>query len=113
MNHAIIYHNPRCSKSREALALLKHHVNNPVIIEYLKHPLTLEELMALRAYIELKEFVRYDDALFKELHLTLDDEATILKTMVKEPSLMQRPIIVYNDKVIVARPPEKVDSLFR
>lgn len=111
MNHFTIYHNPRCSKSRQTLEILQSHGIHPVIIEYLKTPLSLKEIIKLRAYFNLKDFVRYDEPIFKELKLTLDDEAAVLQAMVKEPILMQRPIVTLSEKAIIARPPEKVLTL--
>ena len=111
MNHFTIYNNPRCSKSRQALDILKNHDIHPVIIEYLKIPLNIEELKKLRLHFDLKDFVRHDDPIFKELNLTLDDEAAVLHAMIKDPILMQRPIVVYGNQAVIARPPECVLEL--
>ena len=108
MNHFTLYHNSRCSKSRQALEILQNHNLHPVIIEYLKTPLSLEEIIKLRAYFDLTDFVRCDEPIFKELKLTLADEAQVLQAMVKEPILMQRPIVTFGEQAIIARPPEKV-----
>lgn len=112
MQKITIYHNPRCSKSRQTLELLQSQGYEPVIIEYLKTPLNAEQLHSLRAHFTLKDFVRTDEQIFKELGLSLDDEAQVLKAMEKEPILMQRPIVTYKDKAIIGRPPEKVLELF-
>ncbi len=106
-----IYHNPRCSKSRKALEILQNHHIHPVIIEYLKAPLNLEQITQLRSHFDLKDFVRYDEPVFKALHLTLENETNVLDAILKEPILMQRPIVVCGDRVIIARPPEKVLEL--
>lgn len=108
MNQYTIYHNPRCSKSRQALELLQQHHIQPNIIEYLKTPLSLEQLKSLRAYFDLSEFVRVNEPIFKTLHLSLQDETTVLNAMIEHPILMQRPIIAYNQNVFIARPPEKL-----
>jgi arsenate reductase (glutaredoxin) len=107
-----IYHNPRCSKSRETLDILKQQTLDLVIIEYLKEPLSYEQLLALRTHLPLKDFVRSNDPLFKTLTLSLDDEESVLKAMCKAPQLMQRPIVLYQKKAVIGRPPEKVLSLF-
>lgn len=107
----IVYHNPRCSKSRKTLEILSNKNVNLEIVEYLKNPLNLEQLTKLRAYFSLEDFVRSDEKIFKELGLSLDDESEILYTMTKEPILMQRPIVVCDHKAIIARPPEKVLEL--
>ena len=61
MTTIIIYHNPRCSKSRQALELLKNHHIDPIIVEYLKTPLNLEKLRELRSFFDLKDFVRINE----------------------------------------------------
>ncbi|HHF7366845.1 TPA: arsenate reductase (glutaredoxin) [Legionella bozemanae] len=112
MKEIIIYHNPRCSKSRKTLELLQSQGVAPVIVEYLKTPLNLEQLKSLRAHFALKDFVRTDEPVFKELGLSLDNENQMLQAMVKEPILMQRPIVTYKEKAIIGRPPENVLKLF-
>lgn len=111
MNQFTIYHNPRCSKSRQTLEILENNGIHPTIIEYLKTPLSLEEIQKLRAHFELKDFVRQDEPIFKELNLSLNNETQVLQAMVKEPILIQRPIVTYGDKVVMGRPPEKVLAL--
>ncbi|KTD74733.1 arsenate reductase (glutaredoxin) [Legionella waltersii] len=108
METIAIYHNPRCSKSREALELIRNHGFNPVVIEYLKTPLDIEQLRALRAHFTLEEFIRTNEPVFKELQLSLKNEDQVLQALVKEPALMQRPIIAFKGKAIIGRPPEKV-----
>ena len=111
MNQITIYHNPRCSKSRKALDTLQIHHLNPVVIEYLKTPLNLEQLIELRSHFDLCDFVRTTEPVFKDLELTLNDEQRVLEAILKEPILMQRPIITFNGKAIIARPPEKLLAL--
>lgn len=111
--HAItIYHNPRCSKSRDTLALLQEKGFEFTIIEYLKTPLNKEQLKELKAHFALKDFVRTNEPVFKELGLSLENEEQVLEAMTKEPVLMQRPIVTYKDKAIIGRPPENVLELF-
>lgn len=111
MQTIIIYHNPRCSKSRETLEMLQNKGYKLVIIEYLKKPLSLEQLIALRSQFSLKDFVRTNEPLFKELGLSLDNEAKVLEAMQKAPILMQRPIVLFKDRAVIGRPPEKVLKL--
>ena len=112
MQKIIIYHNAHCSKSRETLELLHAKGFTPIIIEYLKTPLDREQLNTLRSYFDLKDFVRTNETVFKSLGLTLDNEEQLLNAMVKNPILMQRPIVTYNGQAIIGRPPEKVLELF-
>ncbi|MFZ4077674.1 MAG: arsenate reductase (glutaredoxin) [Legionellaceae bacterium] len=107
-----LYHNPRCSKSRQALTILQHHGIQPMIIEYLKTPCSLEKIRQLRSHFDLKDFIRYSEPVFKELNLTLSNENEVLSALVQEPILMQRPIVTCGDKAIIARPPERVLEFF-
>lgn len=111
MGQFTIYHNPRCSKSRQALALLESHAIQPVVVEYLQHPLTLSELNKLRAHFSLQEFVRSNEKVFKELNLNLDNEEEVLQAMADRPILMQRPIVTYAEKAVIGRPVENILSL--
>ncbi|WP_058535169.1 arsenate reductase (glutaredoxin) [Legionella saoudiensis] len=112
MHEIIIYHNSRCSKSRETLALLQEKGYEFTIIEYLKTPLTKEQLNDLKAHFTLQEFVRTNEPVFKNLGLSLENEEQLMQAMVTEPVLMQRPIVTYKGKAIIGRPPEKVLQLF-
>lgn len=111
MKEITIYHNPRCSKSRAALEILQKNHLNPIIIEYLKTPLNIDQLRELSSHFSLNEFVRTNETIFKTLQLSLEDEAKVMQAIVNEPILMQRPIVTYNGKAIIARPPEKVLEL--
>ncbi len=113
MQHFTIYHNPKCSKSREALTILQNHNIQPLIIEYLKNPLTFEQLKYLRAYFDLKDFVRCNEPVFKDLKLSLDNEEAVLQEMVKYPILMQRPIVTCCEKAVIGRPIENVTNLIK
>lgn len=108
MTHFTIYHNPRCSKSREALKLLQAQSIQPIIIDYLKHPLSLEDINTLRSHFDLKDFVRCNEPIFKELKLSLDNENDVLHAMVNHPALMQRPIVVHGKQAVIPRPIEKL-----
>lgn len=112
MHLVTLYHNPRCSKSREALAILQTIPCELTVIDYLKTPLTLEQLKKLRAHFLLADFVRSNEPIFKERNLSLEDEEQLLKTMVNESSLMQRPIVIVDNQAIIARPATKIAVLF-
>lgn len=106
-----IYHNPRCSKSRQTLQLLMDQGIEPEIVEYLKTPPNLATLKALAQKLGLppSQWVRKSDA--KELGIALDSEDTILKAMAQHPILIERPIVVKGDKAALGRPPENVLKL--
>jgi arsenate reductase (glutaredoxin) len=107
-----IYHNPRCSKSRETLQLLRDRGIEPGIIEYLKTPPSVEELDAILQKLDMqpRDLMRKKEAPYDENDL-LDpalDRRTLIQFMVKFPILIERPIVVNGDKVAIGRPPENV-----
>ncbi len=114
MEALILYHNPRCRKSREALELLQSR-NVPLqVVEYLKQPLTLEELRNLRKKLGLppSAWVRKGEKEYKAAGLSGDSsEEEILRAMAQFPILMERPIVVRGNKAVVGRPPERVLEL--
>jgi arsenate reductase len=107
-----IYHNPRCSKSRETLALLEEKGIAPHIVEYLKTPPSAAELKAILKALKLKprDLMRKGEPRYAELGLKdrdLDDDA-LIALMVANPILIERPIVVSGKKATIGRPPEKV-----
>ncbi|GIW42010.1 MAG: arsenate reductase [Candidatus Binatia bacterium] len=114
METLTIYHNPRCSKSRAALALLQEKKVPLRVVEYLKEPLSFEELKKLQRLLGLspREWVRKGEEEYKKAKLgpeSSDDD--ILRAMAKYPILMERPIVVRGKRAVVGRPPEKVLEL--
>lgn len=111
MGQFTIYHNPRCSKSRQALALLESHDIQPVVVEYLKTHLSVSEIKKLSVHFTLQEFVRSNEKVFKELNLSFDNEDAVLQAMADSPILMQRPIVTYAENAVIGRPVENVLAL--
>lgn len=110
-----IYHNTRCTKSRETLAIIKNKISEFEIIEYLKNPLTVEEIKVLLAQLNIKarELVRTQEEIWKKKYkgkILTDNE--IINIMAKNPKLIERPIVEYNNKAVIGRPAENVLSLF-
>jgi len=107
-----IYHNPRCSKSRETLALLTERGLDVEIIEYLKTPPDAATLARLLdgLGLEPRELMRRKEAPYKELSLDDPslDRTTLIAAMVANPVLIERPIVVDRDRVALGRPPEAV-----
>lgn len=107
-----IYHNPRCSKSRETLQLLKDQGVEPEIIEYLKTPPSAAELDDIlnKLDMEPRELMRKKEKEYKESGM--NDESlsrdALIAGMIKTPKLIERPIVLANDKAAVGRPPENV-----
>ena len=110
-----IYHNPRCSKSRQTLALIKSKTSNFEIIEYLNKPLKFNEIKLLLSLLKIKplELIRTQESIWKENYKEKkmkDDE--IIYAIIGYPKLMERPIVTNNKKAIIGRPPENVLDLF-
>ncbi len=109
-----IFHNPRCSKSREALALLQEAGQAPEVIEYLKTPPDLGTLKALVRQLGLpvRELLRSNEAVYDELGLadpSLGDDQ-LLDALLHHPQLLQRPIVVRGEQALIARPPERLKA---
>jgi arsenate reductase len=107
-----IYHNPRCSKSRQALALLEEKGIAPKVVEYLKIPPSPAELKRILKKLGLKprDILRTGETRYAELGLKdreLKDDA-LIALMVENPILIERPIVVSGDKAAIGRPPEAV-----
>ena len=115
MKEIIIYHNPRCSKSRQTLQLLREAGIEPTIVEYLKTPPGKEEIMKLSQLLGLrpKDFVRRVEKDFKDNHLSefLEDDDKIIEAMSLFPKIIERPIIVSAGRAVIGRPPENVQKL--
>ena len=110
----IIYHNPRCSKSRQSLALLRENGEEPEVIEYLKTSLDEVALRDLFAKLGLKahEVVRTKEEPYQQLALSPDSsEEEVIAAIVKYPILMERPIVVKGNSAVIGRPPENVHEL--
>ncbi|MCG3166068.1 MAG: putative protein YfgD [Bacteroidia bacterium] len=114
INPFIIYHNPRCTKSRETLALLEKKKVKPEVVEYLKTPPSATELKALlkKLGLSVQEIIRKKEPLFIEKFKDkkLSDEKWIT-VLVKNPVLIERPIVVKGNKAVIGRPPENVFTL--
>lgn len=108
----LIYHNPRCSKSRTTLALLDEQGIEANVIEYLKTPPSKSELEDILNMLGLepRELMRTHESEYKDNHL--DDESLsrdqLIEAMVKFPKLIERPIVVCNGKAAIGRPPERI-----
>ncbi len=107
-----IYHNPRCSKSRQTLKLLVDHGSKPTVIEYLKQPFNEQALHDLikKLGISAIDLVRKNEGLYKELGLAQrpGDTKALIMAMAQHPILIERPIVVKGTKARIGRPPEAV-----
>ncbi|EMY7925846.1 arsenate reductase (glutaredoxin) [Klebsiella aerogenes] len=108
-----IYHNPRCSKSRDTLSLLKANGIDPEVVLYLETPpdaVTLRQLLKMLNMSSARELMRQKEDLYKSLNLAdpqLSEEA-LIKAMVENPKLIERPIVVSHGQARIGRPPEQV-----
>ncbi len=108
-----IYHNPRCSKSRETLSLLKANGVEPEVVLYLETPpdaVTLKSLLSQLGFASARELMRRKEDLYKELNLADDalSEEQLIQAMIDNPKLIERPIVLANGQARIGRPPESV-----
>jgi arsenate reductase (glutaredoxin) len=108
----IIYHNPKCSKSRQALELLLQKGIKPIIIKYLETPPSAEKIQEIlnKLNYEPRDLMRKKEKVYNEKELSnqsLSDNA-LIQSMVKHPILIERPIVLANEKAAIGRPPEQV-----
>ncbi|WP_440888537.1 arsenate reductase (glutaredoxin) [Vibrio sp. WZ-1] len=109
----VIYHNPRCSKSRQTLELLEQNGVTPEVVKYLDTPLNVEQLKALYAQLgfsSVREMMRTKEDIYKELSLgeASVTDAQLFEAMAQNPKLFERPVVVANGKAKIGRPPEQV-----
>ncbi|MDU5454089.1 arsenate reductase (glutaredoxin) [Pseudescherichia vulneris] len=108
-----IYHNPRCSKSRETLSLLQSHGVEPQVVLYLETPpdaATLRNLLKMLNLSSPRDLMRQKEELYRTLNLAdngLTEEA-LIQAMVENPKLIERPIVVKHGQARIGRPPEQV-----
>jgi arsenate reductase len=107
-----IWHNPRCTKSRETLALLRQHGVEPVIREYLSDTPSVDELKTVLAKLgfeSARDWMRTKEADYKALGLKDESrEAALLEAMASHPKLIERPVVIHGDRAALGRPPETV-----
>ncbi len=109
--HVIIWHNPRCSKSRQALALVKNKGIEPTIVEYLTDTPSENDIRQVLVKLGLNphDIIRKGEAIYKELELSAESSDTVLITaMIGHPNLIERPIVIRGDKARLGRPPKDV-----
>lgn len=110
-----IYHNPRCSKSRQALQILQENNITPQIILYLKQGFTKEELQDLLKKLNKTphEILRKGEQIYKDL-VNKSEEPTneqLLDYMIENPVLVERPIVVNQEKAVIGRPPQEINKI--
>jgi arsenate reductase (glutaredoxin) len=111
-----LYHNPRCSKSREALAIVEEFTQAqdlPLeIVDYQKTPLNLEQLRQLHRQLggAMRDMVRTNEDEYAALNLTQASDTELLAAMASHPRLLQRPVVVFRERAVIARPPVQLHA---
>ena len=112
---AIIYHNPRCSKSRQAKAILEENTQDIHVIEYLKTPLNYEQLKHLLSELNLsaRDLMRTGETVYKEKNLATAQlsEAQLIQVLVDNPILIERPIVKTDKGIVIGRPPALIKTI--
>lgn len=117
MTNYTIYHNPRCSKSRQTLALLNENGIEPEVVLYLENIPSPDDIKSLLGKLDIsaRDLLRKGEADYK--HMGLADQslsdATLIDAMVKAPKLIERPIVVLGDRAVLGRPPENALDLIK
>jgi len=109
-----IFHNPRCSKSRETLNIIIENNIKHNIILYLENPLSEEEIRIIIKKLDTtaNNIIRKNEEIYKKLNLKDANEETLIKKISENPILLERPIVVKGNMAIIGRPPENVKKLF-
>jgi arsenate reductase len=111
-----IYHNPRCSKSRQTLELIQKQGYEPDIIKYLETPPAVKELEEILSLLNLqpRDMMRKGESEYKDKAMNNPSLSSVqlIELMHKHPKIIERPIVVFNEKAIIGRPPENVLALF-
>lgn len=109
-----IYHNPRCQKSREGLKILEESGKTFTIVKYLNQPLSKEEIEELLALLDIsaEELIRTKEKIWKENYKGKElSKKELIEAMQEHPKLIERPIVVKDEKAIIGRPPEKIKEI--
>jgi len=109
-----LYHNPKCSKSRQTKELLESKNINFTTVEYLSDPLSKLELKEIISKLGCrpKDVIRTKEIEFKSLNIDLENDQQVLDAIVKLPKLLERPIVVHKKQAQIGRPPENILKLF-
>jgi arsenate reductase len=116
MQNIEIWHNPQCSKSRNAMELLEAKGLNTSVIKYLENVPTKEQIKAVLKRLNMKasQILRTGEDIYKELNLKeIDDEDKLIEIMTEHPILIERPIIIKGEIAVIARPIENLEELLK
>ena len=114
-NEIIIYHNPQCSKSRKALEIIKSKNIEPTIILYLKNKLSKNEVknLLMKLGLSIRDILRIEEDEYKNNNLKNEKLSSdeLIDFLIKFPKLLERPIVIKNNKAVIGRPPENILNL--
>ena len=117
MNDITIYHNPRCSKSKATLELITSMGITPIVKLYLEEPISYDELSNVldKLNITPRELLRKTESLYEKYDLdnNILDDSEMIKLMIENPILIERPIVIRNKGAIIGRPPENVLKIIK
>ncbi|MBR7627889.1 arsenate reductase (glutaredoxin) [Aeromonas popoffii] len=116
MSETQIYHNPRCSKSRETLALLEQHGIAPDVVLYLEQAPSeaqIRTLLSQLGFADPRQLMRTKEALYQELGLGEVNGDALISAMQQHPKLIERPIVINNGQARIGRPPERVLEIIK
>lgn len=116
MEDITIWHNPKCSKSRNALNLLEEKNIDATVVKYLESTPSEDEIKDVLSLLSInaKDLLRKGEEIYKELNLKdVDDEKILIKAMANNPKLIERPIIIRGNKAVIARPIENLEELLK
>lgn len=116
MSETQIYHNPRCSKSRETLALLEQHGIQPEVVLYLEQApseATIRTLLTQLGFADPRQLMRTKEDLYKELGLGAASGDALIRAMHQHPKLIERPIVICKGQARIGRPPEQVLEILK
>ena len=110
MSQPIIWHNPRCSKSRETLDILKEAGLQPAVVEYLRAAPSTEEIHKTLTLLGIaaNELIRMSESAYKDLALANASEVDLIAAMANHPILIERPVVFHNGNAALGRPPKSV-----
>ena len=109
-----IYHNPRCTKSRQGLELLETSRKSFEVIKYLENPLTFDELKNIIELLDMKpmDLVRKNESIWKTNYKDKNLSSTeVIHAMIENPKLIERPIVINGNKAVIGRPTEEILSI--
>lgn len=114
MQDIIVWHNPRCSKSRNALSYLDEKGIIPTIYKYMDENPSVDELKNMLKLLDInvRDWMRTKEDIYKELNLKdIQDEDKLLEAMTNNPELIERPVVINAKKAVIARPLENIDTI--